>query len=481
MKAMTALSAKKMGGDTAGVRTLFDLTPAADPSRPDADSFSQALKAAVLKTKGQAEQPSEPRDVKKPFAPEDLAAANIHLSSDVDKTESFGERWRGQNEAALIALVEAANPSTQPQQPPGGDALNGVSQPGVVMAEFAVEAELAIVGPAEKQAFAFQADATPGEALPFANSVPIVQDGRVQADEFIVKSAPDAPPATPGEALPFANSVPIVQDGRVQADEFVVESAPESARESGAVTLARFAEVRVSQGNAQDGIVLRNFHPVPPENVPATPTQPDSVPVLAFLNARTAASANDEALLSEGFWNWSRPGERSDATNIALPKAPFDGVLQQVSSGQQPQPAAAQPVEVGYERLFDQLVQGIRLTQHAEATEIHVHLKPDFLGRLSIRVLADDHGMRIEIRAENEIVRQVMADNQADLHQRLAEKGFAFNQLSILADTGWTSRREPEWPFEPAHTGLETEPETPVEAGVEPVPLARSGTIDYLA
>jgi hypothetical protein len=450
MKAMTALSAKKMGGDAAGVRTLFDLTPAADPSRPDADSFSRALKAAVRKTRGQTEQPSEPRDVKKPFAPEDSAAGNVYLSSDVDKTESFGERWRGQTEAAPIALAEAPNPGAQPQQVSGGtdDALNGVPQLGAVMAEFAVEAEIAIVGPAEKQAFAFQAD---------------------------------APPATPGEALPFANSVPIVQDGRVQADEFVIESAPESARESGAVTVARFAEVRISQGNAQDGIAIRNFQPVSPENVVAAPAEPDSVPVLAFLNARTAASANDEALLSEGFWNWSRPGERSDATNIALPKAPFDGVLQQVSSGQQPQPAAPQPVEVGYEHLFDQLVQAMRLTQHAEATEIHVYLKPDFLGRLSIRVLADDHGMRIEIRAENEIVRQVMADNQADLHQRLAEKGFAFNQLSILADTGWTSRREPEWPFEPAHMGLETEPETPVEAGVEPVPLARSGTIDYFA
>ncbi len=449
MKAMTALSAKKMGGEAAEVRTLFDLTPAAGPSRSDADSFSRALKAAVRKTSGETEQPSEPRDVKKTFAPEDSAGGNVPLSSDVDETESFGERWRGQAEAALIALVEAPNPGVQPQQAPSGDVVvNAVPELGVVMAEFAVEAELAVVGPAGTQ--------TPP----------------VQAE---------APPATQGEAVPPANSVPIVQDGQVQVDEFVIESAPESTREFGAVAVPRFAEGRVSEGNVQGGVVIRAFQPVSAENVAAAPTELDSVAVLAPVDARTAASANDETLLNESFWSWSRPAERPDTTNVALPKAPFEGVLQQVSSGQQPQPAAPQPVEIGYEHLFDQLVQGMRLTQNAEATEIHVHLKPDFLGRVNIRVLADHHGMRIEIRAENEIVRQVMQDNQAALHQRLAEKGLAFSQLSILADAGWTSRREPEWPSEPAHTGLQTKPEAPVEIGVEPVQLAWSGTIDYLA
>ncbi|MBI4831248.1 MAG: flagellar hook-length control protein FliK [Candidatus Lindowbacteria bacterium] len=158
----------------------------------------------------------------------------------------------------------------------------------------------------------------------------------------------------------------------------------------------------------------------------------------------------------------------------------FDGVVPQAPLQETAEPAGVR-AQMVYERLIDQIVQGVRLAHHEEASEIFVHLKPEFLGRMSIRVLANESRMHIEFKVENEMVRQVMQDHMADLQQRLADKGFDFDSFSFLADTGWASRREPELPFAPSASVLEAEPETVAMAAAELAPLNASGAIDYFA
>ena len=193
-------------------------------------------------------------------------------------------------------------------------------------------------------------------------------------------------------------------------------------------------------------------------------------------------SAEGEAFLSGGLWERGRPGNLSDLINAVSPRTSFDGGLLPSSLVQTAEPSATHAVGVEFENLFDQFVQGVRLAQRAGATEIQVSLKPDFLGKLSIRALADEYGMRIEIKAESEIVRQIMQDNLADLQQRLAEKGFASDQLNVLADTGWTHGRDRgETPSGAPGHALKTTGETATEVAVEPMPPAKSGMIDYLA
>jgi flagellar hook-length control protein FliK len=136
---------------------------------------------------------------------------------------------------------------------------------------------------------------------------------------------------------------------------------------------------------------------------------------------------------------------------------------------------------VAREQLIDQLVRSVRLLQHDKATEVLVQLKPDFLGRLSVRILVDKHGMTIEIKAGNEAVRQVMQDSLADLQQRLSEKGIAFDQLSVFADTGSNPREEPAWPNEASIVRRESEEKLAAETPLERAPAVKSGKIDYLA
>ena len=160
---------------------------------------------------------------------------------------------------------------------------------------------------------------------------------------------------------------------------------------------------------------------------------------------------------------------------------PVGGGFTHSLSGMPAQAGVVQGIGLAYEDLADQLIQGVRIAQSSKSTEVLVRLKPDFLGRLTIRVLADEHGMRLEIRAENEAVRQVMQDNLADLEQRLAEKGLELSQFNILADTGRRSHQEEEWSFRPSHSPHGTETEDSFEREGMQLTLTKRGIIDYLA
>jgi flagellar hook-length control protein FliK len=147
--------------------------------------------------------------------------------------------------------------------------------------------------------------------------------------------------------------------------------------------------------------------------------------------------------------------------------------------------AVGRAVEAGRGQLLDQVVQGVRVAHQGEAIEITVHLRPDFLGRLSIRVLADDAGMRVEIRAENEVVRQLMQDNMADLQQRLSEKGLSFDSFGVFAEAGQNQRDGPEYSFRAqTRDGPEAQQgaaETASEQASGPIPIQGGAMIDCFA
>jgi flagellar hook-length control protein FliK len=127
------------------------------------------------------------------------------------------------------------------------------------------------------------------------------------------------------------------------------------------------------------------------------------------------------------------------------------------------------------------LVQGVRIAHTTDGTEMHVQLKPEFLGKLSIRISSDIHGLHMEIKAENEAVRQIMQDTLPNLQQRLAEKGIGLNNLTLLADPNWTGGRRPEKALIPSPPGASFRQ----ESKATPVPETRVPThlslIDYFA
>ena len=194
-----------------------------------------------------------------------------------------------------------------------------------------------------------------------------------------------------------------------------------------------------------------------------------------------AAGMNpQEIFLAGDIWNRGSPDELLNPA-LAVSAEPAEAVSLQALPEQPAPQAVIRAAGVVREQLIDQLVRSVRLLQHDKATEVLVQLKPDFLGRMSVRILVDKHGMTIEIKAGNEAVRQVMQDSLADLQQRLSEKGIAFDQLSVFADTGSNPREEPAWPNEASIVHLEPEEKLAAETPLERAAAVKSGKIDYLA
>jgi len=196
---------------------------------------------------------------------------------------------------------------------------------------------------------------------------------------------------------------------------------------------------------------------------------------------RIGVTPNIPAPVSDGFL----AGDaliRGQPEEIPVPAAALPTESSNGPSTALPVESAANVTGIVREQLVEQIVRGVHMMQHNETTEIIVQLKPDFLGKVSIRVLADHHAMRLEIRAEHAAVRQVMQDNLADLQQRLSDKGLAFEQFNVLADTGMNSQREPDWHFgfpsnARSNASLKIAEEPPTEQRV----LAATGAIDYFA
>ncbi len=270
------------------------------------------------------------------------------------------------------------------------------------------------------------------------------------------------------EPASFTEAISIVQDQHLRFDGGALESVPVNTQ-----------ELTAKGQLTGEGTTLQVLPNQFAENAFTSPEGEGLARLTAHSGIEVPDPAQNAPFASDSFLGRGLLEEPPILTKALLPENPFENMLARVLPEQPAQPTVTHAVSVEREHLFDQLIQGVRVAQHAETTEMLVHLKPDSLGKLSIRVLADEQAMRVEIRAESEVVRQVMQDNLADLQQRLADKGLSFSQLSILADTGWHARQETEWSFDGPVT--HPEPEISADVMVEPTPLKRSGIIDYIA
>lgn len=261
-------------------------------------------------------------------------------------------------------------------------------------------------------------------------------------------------------------------EGQAQFAQFA-QVAPEG------VKLILFpAEAR---DTAAPGDTAARFMPGMPQEHGISAAETVAGPYVGPAQFSTSASAF-ETLVAGGGALLNRPEEAAGIAGEPLVDAAGAGATSQLALASRAERVVPQVTGGERVQLLDQVVQVVRVAQHNESTELIVQLKPGFLGRLSIRVLADDQGMRVEIRAENEAVRQVLADNLADLQQRLSEKGLTFDQFNVFAELGSHSRREPERSLDgPTADTKAAEQDSHEAVSVETAPLAPSGVIDYFA
>ncbi len=236
-----------------------------------------------------------------------------------------------------------------------------------------------------------------------------------------------------------------------------------------------------AQDTAAPGDTATRFIPVMSQGQGISAEEAVAAPYVVPTHFSTSASAF-ETLVAGGGALLDRPEEAAGIAGEPLVDAVDGGAISQLTLSSRAERVVPQVTGGERVQLLDQVVQVVRVVQHGESTEIIVQLKPESLGRLSIRVLADDQGMRVEIRAENEAVRQVLADNLADLQQRLSEKGLTFDQFNLFAELGSHSRRESDRSLDAPPADTKAAEEDSREAvSVETASLAPSSVIDYFA
>jgi flagellar hook-length control protein FliK len=89
-------------------------------------------------------------------------------------------------------------------------------------------------------------------------------------------------------------------------------------------------------------------------------------------------------------------------------------------------------------RIVDKVSTNVREGRH----EFDVELKPDFLGRVSIRLILEDGEIRMQIKTDDPAVKGLFADQAGSLQNALKEKGIALSNIDITYQESMLPGRE---------------------------------------
>ncbi|MGE5593357.1 MAG: flagellar hook-length control protein FliK [Betaproteobacteria bacterium] len=129
------------------------------------------------------------------------------------------------------------------------------------------------------------------------------------------------------------------------------------------------------------------------------------------------------------------------------------------TSGQAPHGAAAheRQAPITARAIIDQIVQRAQLRLARSEAEMVIDLKPDVLGKVHLKITAEQGRVVAEIRAESAATRQLIEAGLGDLKAALAEKGLDLGAVAVSSGFGtgvaWNGGGS-RWPGDSAGHGL---------------------------
>lgn len=96
--------------------------------------------------------------------------------------------------------------------------------------------------------------------------------------------------------------------------------------------------------------------------------------------------------------------------------------------------AVAAAVKPGSEA-FDSIVQSISQMQGTSQSEMEIHLKPDFLGKVVIKLTMDEGGLVAKIVASNPKVQDAFLNNATALQSSLADQGLKDVRIVVMSSS----------------------------------------------
>jgi flagellar hook-length control protein FliK len=82
--------------------------------------------------------------------------------------------------------------------------------------------------------------------------------------------------------------------------------------------------------------------------------------------------------------------------------------------------------------IFDQIVQNAKITVTEGRGVATIHLKPEMLGKVEMKVIVEDGKVSVRFVAENQSVRAAILENVNELKKSLAETGLEVEQVTVL-------------------------------------------------
>ena len=226
------------------------------------------------------------------------------------------------------------------------------------------------------------------------------------------------------------------------------------------------AETASGHAGAQPEMAAAAQTPVRPEpQVIAAQTEASTAmqPEVSADTAQTASQTATDSVTAD------RPAVTEPQMTANMPQEVEDGAQKQPAAKSAPAPAAmmnadrtaapqtdaavqadaapdtgsAQPAESAFVR--DNVIRIVdRASAHVREGryEFDVELKPEFLGKVSIRLTMQDGEIRMQIRAEDPAVRGLFSDQANAMVSAMKEKGIALSSVDISQQNPITADRE---------------------------------------
>lgn len=245
---------------------------------------------------------------------------------------------------------------------------------------------------------------------------------------------------------PVDSSAQFVANGSTQAQSAAQAApSPQNAPDLLARMIVRAASVdaRINGQAAQDAAqpVLRSG-----DGTPSTP---------AALAARFASALNNvvaQASSSQGGFGWSDFGRNAGNSSTSTGNASNNtqaqigiGVASNASAIAQPQgvDSGAQAHVVDPNAIIEQVIKAmsVRTTQQG-TSEIRLHLTPEHLGEVSMKLTVQGSVVSASVIAQNSDVRAALVNNQQQLTRSLADAGLTLAGFSVDVSGGDAGRQQ---------------------------------------
>ena len=374
MTATSTVTAKTPQASPEPIRVIAPETSSASASEPVRTAVSENARVAIPENSWAA-------------VPENARAAvpeNAWATVPENARATVPENARATvSENARAAVPENARAAVPENARPG------VPERFVAAAPAATPAQ--VPAPGRAVGSALNQEAAPQmSAEPLASAAPMTDRRATEDRGRVLVEAPASPSIERRAATPVVSITPSI-----------VELKPEQPRQAGQTHRAAAEPVVAAAGDQ------------------AAPQQRES-----------RSSGNDQT--SNRPEELPRPADtRVTPPSMQTPKSTFATIVSKAE--------AAVPGTLSGDALraavMDQIVSAVHTRINDRTSEIHVALKPESLGDVTIHVRSEEGAMRAEINVQNATIKSMLETNLPQLRDQLAARGVVLQKIEIIAGT----------------------------------------------